>query len=97
MANNLYNYALSKTDTTSLSELAAQGFSVTNISTDGLLCMVDRRNGSPTLTDPPDLPPYVVESISDPQNMTHAEAKTIINYQASTVGGSDGWYHDNKA
>lgn len=96
MADNGYTYSLAKTDETALAELAAEGFSVTNISTDGLLCLVDRRNGAPTLTDPPDLPSYVVESISDPQDMTHAQAKIIIAYQASSGGASDGWFYNSR-
>ena len=94
MADNGYRYILAATDGTSLSELASQGYEITNTCTDGAFCIVDKKSSDAiTLTTNPALPAYVVESISDPQNMTHDEAKQVIAYLATSEGGSDGWYY----
>jgi len=78
--DNGYKYALSSTDSTSLSELDEQGFSSNSRCVDDSLCMVDKQDGTvPVLTNPPALPSYVTENI-DPQDMTQSEAKIVLSY-----------------
>lgn len=89
---NSYVYTVYKVSESA--EIASEGFDIRNKSTDGLLTIVDKRSESnPTITDPPVRPGYAsAEDFPDWSNMTLAKARQLIAYQATTDGGSDGWW-----
>ncbi len=81
--------------TSEASEIASEGFDIRNVSTDGLLTVVDKRSESnPTVTSAPSKPSYVVEAMGNWPNLTLVEAGQLIGYLATGDGLGDGWYYN---
>jgi|TARA_Y100000310_G_scaffold311768_2_gene358364 hypothetical protein len=97
MANS-YTYTVYAMDATSVSECASAGFPSGHKATNTNLVIVDRKdNAIPVQTTVPTKPSYVVESMSNWPYLTHTEALQLISYEATTSGGSDGWFYNKKS
>jgi len=95
--SNDYTYTVWCTDATSNAEAVAAGYSETNFSTDGLLCIADKcDNSEPTQTTVPTKPTYVVEEMPNFPYLSYTEARQLIAYEATSDGASDGWYYNNR-
>ena len=95
--SNTYTYTVWETDATSQSEMAAEGYTGGNTSTDGNLIIVDKcDNDEPTQTTVPSKPVYVVEAMPNWPYLTFTEAHQLIAYEATSDGASDGWYYSSK-
>ena len=93
---NGYRYMLVGTDATTISELAANGFVLTNISTDGGLAIIDDHGVTiPVLSSYPSKPSYLLEVI-DLKNMNQSEARIVQAYSATTNGNTNGYRFNTK-
>jgi hypothetical protein len=89
---NDYVYLVCGTDTHCIEDLEANGYKLTNCSTDGTLTVVDKKDHEECqMTHTVTKPSYVVEEFPNFPYLTQAEAKQLISYQASAEGASDGW------
>lgn len=94
---NLFMYHVFKTNAASIAELESQGFCAKVLSTDGLLTVVDKQDTEAvTITDVPTKPSYVLEEMPNWPCLSHAEARQLASYQATTQGASDGWFYSDK-
>lgn len=86
-------YALIKNEESIIAEAQYQGCSGLNTSEDETLCIVYcPHENALSLSEHAVLPSYVKEEIEDIEFLTHEQARTIIDYQATSTGASDGWY-----
>ncbi|GAG26386.1 unnamed protein product [marine sediment metagenome] len=94
MAGNGYVYTVYKVSESA--EVASEGFMINEVSTDGLLVVVDKCSAvEPTVTSAPSKPSYVT-GMSNWPHLSHSEARQLIDYQATTGGGSNGWSNPSK-
>ena len=96
--SNSFTYTVYAMDATSISERESEGYVGGNKSTDGLLFVCGKGdNVKPTQKTVPLKPSYVTESMPNWPYLSHTEAKQLISCKATTNGGSDGWFYNNRS
>ena len=89
--DNNFSYTVFNNDAQGQADREAQGFKGGNVSTDGLLIVGDLGSSEECVCTNHPLKPSYVEGCDGWPHLSHAEAKLLVNTEATSKGASDGW------